>query len=257
MSKSVLILGGTGFLGQNLTKVLVSDGYQVDSHDSSLNVLNYELLDKHLTKHKYSIVINAAGQVTKPIDQCRLQNTKGVQNIVNLQKKFKFKLVHISSLLALNPESKYAQIKAKAETLITSNLQSNDYLIIRLSNLYGPGQKKGLITYLLTQIKSKKTQLQFNDNNGSLSRYFLHINDASQNINKMLKNQQDGIINLPGPDKYNLKHLLTLINQISDLNINAQFSTKKPHDNINNKLETKNFSFKYNLKDYLIKNLTI
>jgi nucleoside-diphosphate-sugar epimerase len=255
MSKSILILGGTGFLGKKLTILLKKNNYQVVSTGSELDILNKNLLVKNLSEKHFDYLINATGQKTNPIKNCQLQNTKGIQNLISLQKQFNFHLIHISSLLTLKPESDYAKLKLKAESIIKANLSSKKFLIIRLSNLYGPNQKKGLISYLINQINNRQYSFSFSDNDGSLTRYFLHINDASNNIVKMINSQLVGIHNLSGPEKYSLKQLITALDKIVAHKISATYSLKKPLDNIDTEFEASGLTYEHNLKDYLTKSI--
>jgi len=267
MSKSVLILGGTGFLGKPLSRELTKNKIKGTVRGREANILDLKKLEKEFQKTKFDYVINATGQITEPINNCLMQNSVGILNLIKCQSKYRFKLVQISSLLVygsrdslsekslLNPLTSYATCKAYADIIIKEFVAPKDFLIIRLSNLYGPNQTQGLIPYLLNSIKKNKL-IAFNDHDGSLTRFFLHVNDAAINIVKFIKNDLNDVYNLIGPDKYNVKEIISLLNIKSNKPKQVRYSSLKPLGNINKIIESDKakklkYSYKYNLKDFL------
>ncbi|MBT5400403.1 NAD(P)-dependent oxidoreductase [bacterium] len=257
---SVLILGASGFLGQALIRQFNSNGCKVgaisrnaDGLDNNLtdnyceNILNHNQIDKIISE--YDVVINCTGQVTRPINQCLTLNTTGIHNIINSIKNHKKKLIHISSVSVygsllratedsqLNPESVYASIKCFSEYLINSKL--DNYIILRVSNLYGDSQKKGLIYYLSSRYLSNESALKFN-NNGELRRFYLDVDDLAKNIDTMVsKNDLHGVFNLIGPCQYTIKELVSKFENILNYRFNVQYKNVKPIENIYNISNTK------------------
>ena len=105
---NVLILGGSGLLGQSLVQYFINHNFQVGAlsrHCKSKNnrfinyavdVLNYEKLE--LVVSQYDFVINCIGQITNPIHECVSINTKGITNIVEAVKKNGNYLIHLSTV---------------------------------------------------------------------------------------------------------------------------------------------------------------
>jgi nucleoside-diphosphate-sugar epimerase len=250
---SVLILGASGFLGQALVLRFLSQGYKVGAlsrrpYDSSSNlvkkyyadILNYNEIDPIISI--YDIVVNCTGQITSPINQCLIQNTDGIKNIVKSVKQHNKKLLHISSVSVygssscvnedsqLNPETVYAGIKCFSECIIDAELEN--YIILRVSNLYGESQSKGVIHYLTKEYLSNNNILRF-DNNGELCRFYLDINDLANIINLIVdKGNIYGVFNVIGPCQLTIKELVSKFESILDCRYNVEYQNRSPLENI-------------------------
>lgn len=278
MSK-VLILGGSGLLGSSLVSYFLEKKFEVGvisrKYENSsvksyqLDILKYNELEKIF--FEYDVVINCIGQITKPSNLCLQLNTKGICNIVNAVKSTGVYLIHISTIsvygtnemvnenIELNPESVYASIKCFAEFQIEQNL--DNYTILRVSNLYGINQNKGILAYILRTYKNREKDLYF-DNNGTLKRYYLHVDDLSSIIGLLLEKHLLGIYNVLGEDFFTIKELVNLIENTLNYSFNVNYENKEPIENIQfiESYKIKNIlqNFKYrNILTYLeeIKNV--
>ncbi len=254
MNNKVLILGASGLLGQTLVKFFKDKNYSIGTFsrksleylDTNINVysgdiLDYEVLEKVVKK--YDIVINCTGQITNPINQCLALNTRGISNIIRAIKKYNKKLIHISSMSiygtsnyvneesSLNPETPYATMKSFSDYLIMEQL--TDYTILRVSNLFGKNQKKGIINYLTKSYLSNTKDLYFN-NNGNLKRYYLHIEDLSQVIDKIIQKKTQGIYNIIGEDQLTIKQLILMFEEVLNYKFNIVYEEISAMENIDN-----------------------
>ncbi len=265
----ILILGANGLLGRSLVKYFVSNGFQVGALSRScckknakfntyvIDVLDYERLEPIVAQ--YDIVINCIGQITNPIHGCIALNTKGIQNIVNAVKKSGNYLIHLSTVSvygsssvvteesSVNPESAYGSIKYFAEYQISQNLIN--YAILRVSNLYGQEQTKGILGYILRSFYDNEKSLFFN-NDGSLKRYYLHIDDLSSIIKLVLTKKIEGIYNIIGNDFLTIKQLVALCERALDYSFNVKYESKQPIENID-KIDNSKLTKKI---DYLLQN---
>lgn len=252
MNKKVLVIGGAGFLGSSIAKKLSqTDGFEVTIGDTvsvdisnvrfcQLNVLDYFQLVPLIEDSDY--VINCTGQVTNPINTCLKINSDGIMNIVKAVKEHNKKLFHFSSVSVygtsdyvneasdLNPESPYAMCKAFAEISIINGLSPDSYCILRIPNLFGESQRKGIFAYLLKESKGSKT-LTFN-NDGTLARYYLHILDCTDALILAIQKDLNQVYNIPGSNLISIISILDLIKTLKKIEFETNFSSDKPIENI-------------------------
>lgn len=250
----ILLLGGSGYLGHGIASrfeeemdYIVTVGDLVKPADSKYDFVEVNVLDKSIVSSvikNNDLIINCTGQITNPINVCFRINTTGVENIVQAVKSHNKKLYHISTTAVygtakyadensnLNPESPYAACKSFAEYQIINNLAGEMFCILRLPNLYGENQTKGVFAYILKSYLSDR-KLHFN-NDGSLSRYFLHVDDCGEAVLSAITKNAEGIFNVTSHDSYNVKELITLIEKASNVEFEKLFDPVKPIENIKN-----------------------
>jgi nucleoside-diphosphate-sugar epimerase len=273
---SILIIGAGGLLGNSLVrsfkkKIQVVGALSrntLDFKDSRVKVHNVDVLKLNLLENvikKYDVIINCIGQISNPISSCLLSNTIGINNIVSSVKKYDKRLIHISSVSVygsslyvdeesdLNPETPYGCSKYFAEFSIKSNL--DNYAILRVSNLFGSNQKKGIINYLANSYLLKTPSVNFN-NDGSMKRYYLHIDDLVYMIHEVFKNDVIGIYNIVGSYKATIKDLVAIFESELECNLNATYSDQMPLENLDeincDKVKSIiNFSKHIDLKSYI------
>ena len=271
----VLIIGASGLLGQSLVEYFVSNNFQVGAlsrncdnqndkfNNYSVDVLDYEHLE--FVVAQYDIVVNCIGQITNPIHECVSLNTKGMKNIIDAVKKNGNYLIHLSTVSVygsssavtegspVNPESVYGSLKYFAEYQISQNL--TNYAVLRISNLYGKGQVKGILGYVLRSFRNNEKALFFN-NDGSLKRYYLHIDDLSSIVKLIIDKRVKGVYNVIGSDLLTIKQLVALCEKALDYCFDVQYEIKRPIENIdkvdNSKLKKQVDCFlQYNIEEYL------
>ena len=271
----VLIIGASGLLGRSLVEFFVSNNFQVGAlsrncdnqndkfNNYSVDVLDYEHLE--FVVAQYDVVVNCIGQITNPIHECVSLNTKGVKNIIDAVKKNGNYLIHLSTVSVygsssavteespVNPESVYGSLKYFAEYQISQNL--TNYAVLRISNLYGKGQVKGVLGYILRSFRNNEKALFFN-NDGSLKRYYLHIDDLSSIVKLIIDKRVKGVYNVIGSDLLTIKQLVALCEKALDYCFDVQYEIKRPIENIdkvdNSKLKKQVDCFlQYNIEEYL------
>jgi len=271
----VLIIGASGLLGQSLVEFFVSNNFQVGAlsrncdnqndkfNNYSVDVLDYEHLE--FVVAQYDVVVNCIGQITNPIHECVSLNTKGMKNIIDAVKKNGNYLIHLSTVSVygsssavtegspVNPESVYGSLKYFAEYQISQNL--TNYAVLRISNLYGKGQVKGILGYILRSFRNNEKALFFN-NDGSLKRYYLHIDDLSSIVKLIIDKRVKGVYNVIGSDLLTIKQLVALCEKALDYCFDVQYEIKRPIENIdkvdNSKLKKQVDCFlQYNIEEYL------
>ena len=211
LKKTILIIGGSGFIGQNLIRELNFSKYKVISASRNIpkkcnkfNNIKYISVDVSKKSHfkrikdKIDIIINLGGNINHS-NKKETYNSHfiGCKNLVNY---FKDKSLHIfiqigSSLeygkvsnphkeqYKCKPNSYYGMAKLKATNYLKkSNLP---YVILRLYQVYGPFQKKNrVISNVVDSLIKEKT---FRSTNGKQIRDFLYVSDLVSLIKIILR----------------------------------------------------------------------
>lgn len=262
----ILIIGGGGYLGTELAKELSNESYIISIADikrpgsSKCDFIKTNLLNKKSLEginQRYDILINLTGQVSNPMEKCFKLNTTGIENIINYARKSYIHIIQISTVAVygsvstadegnmINPETPYATCKAFAEYMIQKNYDAKKYTVLRISNLYGGKQTKGIFAYL-KKSTSSKSELYFN-NDGSLARYYLNVTDCIQAIKQAIKKQLTGIYNIGGDKKYSIKELISIIENTTSEKLIVHYENNKPTENIG-KLKCEKFKTRAEFK---------
>lgn len=241
MNKNILILGGTGFIGNNLIKKLSNFRYNITSLSSSkkkrvklINNVKYirtDLTDRKKIKKyitdEYQIIINLSGNIDhKNYNQALNIHYKGIKNLLDLIniKKLNLFIQAGSSLEYGNqkspqtekkncePISLYGKAKYLGSNLLLKRLKK--VIVLRLYQVYGPYQKYDrLIPFVIKScIKNKK----FYCTEGSQFRDFLHVDDLANLFKKIIssKNIKYGIYNVGTGKPIQVKKIILLISKL-------------------------------------------
>jgi len=174
--KKFFITGANGQLAMEFTSSMVQRGlnYTVFSKDQ-LDITDFKKTEKIISEEKPDILLNCAAYnlVDKAEDEPAKAfkiNSEAVSNLAAICKRHNIFLVHFSSDYVFdgrkgdlyteddqpNPLNVYGQSKLKGEEAICEQLE--DYLIFRLSWVFGDGQQN--FFYKLLQWAEEKRSLQ-------------------------------------------------------------------------------------------------
>lgn len=277
---SIVIFGGTGYLGIPLVKSLQKQyDLKIMTHKTDVNLsvkqfsgdlLKIESFENILNEN--DIVINLVGQITSDYSKLVSSNIDGGLNLLNacIKKKIK-KIILISSINvygenldrssletdSLKPETNYGHVKMLTELMYKhfSERYKIDITVLRLANLYGDNKKEGFVSKLLNSINSPKEKLKPH-NFGNQQLDVLYISDAVQGIILALKTNLNGfnIINISLGMKYSIKEMIEMIERISKKKILVEYTEEKDAETCiwaNNSKAKKllNFEPKYSINE--------
>lgn len=248
--KKVLIIGGAGFIGNNLAKKLTNNGYQVFVYDnfssgkiSNLkflskariikgDILNHKKITNCIKKIQPSAIFHLAAihyipDCNKNPQKIRRVNVDGTRNVLeavsalNLKSFFIFMssaAVYANSSGALKESNKtvplciYGETKLVGEKITKQICVKNKipFAIIRLFNVYGPNDG---IPHVIPGIISQIKNHKKNIELGNLQpkRDFIYVDDVSNALYKLLEHKPKGkVYNLGTGKEYSIKEIAEL-----------------------------------------------
>jgi len=204
--KRVLITGAGGQLGKEFVKVLSSKGIDfVALERKDLDIANFERVYKTLKEIKPSVIINCSAYTQVDLAETEIlqafsTNAIGPYNLAITCREINAKLIHYSTDYVFdgikkglyteedspNPLNQYARSKLLGEELVKQVLE--DYLILRVSWVYGEGKQNFI--YKLLQWAKEREVLQIAFNEVSVPTYTGFI------VEKTLKALEKGLAGL-------------------------------------------------------------
>lgn len=215
------ITGSTGFIGSNLTAYFKEQGIKYIPFKGTL--LDVKDIEEYFKKYKINQVVHLVGAFNGTFEELIKTNLLTTQNLleVGIKQGLK-KIIYTSSGAvygeplhetgsketdALKPNTLYGLSKMLTEECIEFYLREVKItaVILRFSNVYGPGQKVGVVADFLRDIKNKGEITIAGD--GTQSRSFLHITDACSAIEKSLFLNQSHKLNISNPIKFSINQV--------------------------------------------------
>lgn len=248
----ILITGGAGFVGSNLSSFLVNKGAKITILDDfsqgvrenvgnpeieliTGGVENEGLINSLQGKNFDFIHHQAAITDTTVDDQEKMMrvNVSGVKNILNLARKENAKVIYVSSAGVYGdgsvpmresqkpaPLNAYALSKVRADELALAFAKENqDMKIIglRYFNVYGPGEKhKGksasMIRQLACRMKQGKNPRIFKW--GEQERDFIYVKDVVEATAKAMETQETCLVNIGTGQRADFNRIIEILNEV-------------------------------------------
>ncbi len=219
--KTLLVTGGSGFVGYHLIKALKKENpkeiLNLDLKNGH-NLTEYRELEVFFKDHKIDVVYDMAtialpASLTHPYKVVN-DITKMILNLCELQRLGAFgKLVHMSSSEAygnansgkdamdethsLRPRTPYAAGKAAGDLICQSYVYTfnNDIIMPRSYNVYGPHQPLhwgAVIPKTIWKILNNQKPIIFKD--GTQTRDFVFVKDSVKGVVEVSKLSEKGIV---------------------------------------------------------------
>ena len=286
----ILLIGGHGFIGSNLIKkfnrefdfVVISSKKGIDTGDIKteyISVTNKKIVKIIETLNPDIIIHLAALSGLKKCENDPKKafevNVTGTENVVEGCLKTNAKLIFISSREVygstineksneddmLNPDNIYGQTKVNAEKIIQNaakNFELN-YVILRLTNVYGPGSNSGVNRIIRESLSKEKILV----NGGEQILNFIFIEDVIELIYLVILNNKlsKQILNIGSNDTSSLKKFVELLEELLNDPINVQYGEKPSFESlffcpdIRKQQNIFGYDFKYSLEEGIIKTL--
>ena len=247
--KTILIAGGTGFIGYHLAKKCIQKNWKVTSISKNkpkkkryLKKVKYIIGDvsksnfiKKTIVKNYNYVVNLSGYVdhSSKISRKKIifnSHYTGCKNIVDvlLEKKIE-SFVQIgtgneygnssspqSEKIFCNPKTAYAKAKLLSTKYLINCFKEKNFpaTILRIYQVYGPKQDQN--RFIPNIIEGCRKNNNFPCSEGDQSRDFLFVSDAVDAIIKSLtiKKSNGNIINIGQGKAVKIKKIIILIKNI-------------------------------------------
>ena len=229
-NSKVMVTGSDGFIGSNLVAELKRRKAQVVCVDkeSGFDITDRPTLygDMEGVKYLFHMAVLPYGPCALFPRECVNVNIIGTLNVIQAACDAKVKKVIYSSASAvygdsdlivderhpLNAGSLYGASKLMGELMVRNVCEKNgvDYVILRYMNVYGPGQKNGLIPVMLNGINEGQHPTIYGD--GSQSCVFVVVYHVFQS-NKLgaVSRVTGGALNNGGVDERTIKAVVDMM----------------------------------------------
>ena len=263
------VTGGAGFVGNNIVRLLVSEGHEVLVIDNlhsgkkdnlkdvlekiqfhNIDIRDYEKLENVLKNidgifHEAALTI-VQESFTKQ-DEYFDVNVFGTENILKIAKKFGIKVVYASSSsiygnsekIPINEESPRKPINPYGETKLQDEILAEKYskdgtrvIGLRYFNIFGRGQTgsyAGVITQFIRKISKREELRIFGD--GKQVRDFIHVTDiAKANLVAMQSEIEFGFFNIGTGNLTTINDLANIMIEVSGEKLNVKYEEQVEGD---------------------------
>jgi dTDP-glucose 4,6-dehydratase len=245
---SILVLGSRGVVGSPLVAELIQRGYNVskadyghsgDTNYTRCNIAEYRQVERLLDSQEYDYVFNLAAEFGRKngedyYEQLWKTNAIGLKNILEVQKRKKFKLIHFSSSeiygevttpdgfiredisdqVPLKQGNDYAISKWVNELQIRNarTVNHTEILMVRLFNAYGPGEYFTPYRSVVTQFIYKALHDLPYEVYLNYHRVFMYIDDLINTLCNIPERFKDGeVYNIGGEEYLDVKSVSDMI----------------------------------------------
>ena len=250
-----VVTGGAGFIGNNIAKLLIKKGHDVDIIDNlhtgrkenlkeiidkinfyQIDIQNKNDLEKIIKNYDgvfHEAALTAVPESFEKPKEYHNVNVIGTKNVFKIAQKENIRVVYASSSSIYGdvkntpikenadrkPINPYGQTKLDDE-LLAEKLSKNNVSIIglRYFNVYGIGQigsYAGVITKFLENIKNQKSFIV--NGNGNQVRDFIHVKDIAQaNVAAMESKTKNGFFNIGTEIPTSINNLAKLMVELSN-----------------------------------------
>jgi len=265
MSKTILVTGGTGFIGSNIVNYFKDKNYnivvidrKIKNHNKYENVkyLQFDLtehdkLDIFLKDYNFDYIFHEAAIVdtTYNLDDIYEINTNAINSLIKIAEKSDGKLIYASSCAVYGnskipnkvnyqeiPLNKYGESKLLQDNIVRSYLNNPESRIpivgLRYSNVYGNSEShkdnmSSMIYRINKEIKENKLVKLFEY--GEQKRDFVYVEDiVGYNVASAFSNKT-GIFNAGYGNSFSFNDVICFFKLYYNKNIDVEF-IKNPYD---------------------------
>lgn len=243
---SLLITGGTGYIGSKLVQQLKRKNKFIYSVGiKELNLLNYENILDFLKKNNIKKVIHL-GWCMENSNNAIYSNIEALINLIKSCEEIKIEnFIFISTnnvygiknngnlfveeeILNVDKNNKYGISKYIGEKLVSYTLQEKS-CIVRIADVYGPNQNHGnLIKGIISNIENKENLKLYGE--GKRQRDYIYIDDVIRGLEFIYENNLKGIYNLGTGVGTSVKEIIDIVLKICQNRIDLDYIKVEKED---------------------------
>lgn len=225
----ILITGGTGFLGRNIVKSLISQNVEVvvlTNKQRTLaigpNLQSYPAEKINKLGKKFDQVIHLATNYTKKTDSESILNTISCNidfsmNVIELARRHESHLVITSSYMQYETQKRpNVYVESKRITSELANAYANEGKLklseIVMHDTYGPYDSRKKIVKILLEANRNSSPIELGNPNQYIN--LSHIDDVVAIIGEELSTRSEGKIEIKGPDDVRIENIPKIIDDI-------------------------------------------
>lgn len=262
MLREIAVVGNQGFIGSSLNSRLLESGFNVAGFNSRNPVMS-ESLELNNSLKNVDVLVWAASK-TNPIIaendpriiQNELDEWKKFLSLWESERKLNSRLIFLSSggcvyssqILPFKENfptdgiNKYGRQKAEMEKMLKRSI--SNWTILRLSNVYGPGQQSGKGQGVVAEWKKTLQESRSINIFGSLNSFrdYVYIADVVEAIILAMDVKgQNKVFNVGSGARTSLKELLSLFKELAETNFEINHHKSRQSDRDGYYLNTSEF----------------
>lgn len=258
---NVLITGGSGYLGRQLSKYLLENGSNViifdknkrtDCETVQIDVANYKELKRSIEKYEFNSIIHliSKSNISKTENDfigSYEANITSLKNVIHCSRNLNIKLIYTSSAAIYgiqkipmkedydpHPINLYGLYKYFCEELIKKECEKYGiiYSILRLFNIYNDKENDQMIINKIHYAKESSIKLKLH---GIYQlRDFVYIDDVLKIIKETLTNisTSNRTINVGSGKGYTINEIMKLFLEYHDFDYEIVNKSKDTHDSV-------------------------
>ncbi|MEM5852777.1 MAG: NAD-dependent epimerase/dehydratase family protein [Candidatus Aenigmatarchaeota archaeon] len=241
----ILVTGGKGFIGSHLIEELSKEHEVVvfDIKNSPKeDIRRFEALLKN--SRKVNVIVHLAAlcldseSIKRPWDYLTT-NILGTINVLEVARILKIKKVINASSAAVGFKTPYGISKLHGEQLceLYSRLYGINVISLRIFNVYGEGNDKGIVREFLKRINKNLPLTIYDD--GEYVRDYIHVKDVVKTIKDFIeKDYKSGVYEVGTGIGTSVNELVEIMKEITEKDIKIKYKPR-PYEIIKYSVSTR------------------
>lgn len=239
MKSVIAVTGAHGFIGTHFIASLPRNVYTVRLFDQVRHdLLKPDSLMEFLTG--VQAIVHLAGVNRGAQSDFLRVNTAGTAGLIQAAKTYcpTARIIFASSFQVYLPHLPYGLSKAIAEEILRIYVRHNSAsaVILRMSNVYGPGAKPNYNSVIATFVDALAHERPLRiDGDGSQKRDYIYITDVAHAISRALEGQlseQLTTVDICSGETHSIAEIVALLKKLSPKPFSVEYNDKRQNEEV-------------------------